>query len=51
VQQVLARKLLAYRNLAARIKSNQMKYCLAEINADRVQLSWNATSVILISKL
>jgi hypothetical protein len=36
VQQLLARKLLAHHNLAAQVKSNQMKDCLAEINADRV---------------
>jgi hypothetical protein len=30
------RKLLAYHNLATLVKTNQMKNCLAEINADRV---------------
>jgi hypothetical protein len=34
--QLLARKLLAHHNLAARVKPNQMKDCLAQINADRV---------------
>ena len=33
-QQLLARKLLAHHNLAAPVKPNQMKDCLAEINAD-----------------
>ena len=36
VQQLFARKLLAYHNLATLVKANQMKDCLAEINADRV---------------
>jgi hypothetical protein len=35
-QQLFARKLLAHHHLAARVKPNQMKDCLAEINADRV---------------
>jgi hypothetical protein len=36
VQQLLARKLLAHYNLAAQVEPNQVKDCLAEINADRV---------------
>jgi len=31
-----ARTLLAHHNLAAQVESNQMKNCLAEINANRV---------------
>jgi hypothetical protein len=36
MQQLLARKLLAHHHLAAQIQPNQVKDCLAEINADRV---------------
>jgi hypothetical protein len=32
----LREKLLAHHNLAAQVEPNQMKDCLAEINADRV---------------
>jgi hypothetical protein len=35
-QQLLAREFLAHHSLAAQVKPNQMKDCLAEINADRV---------------
>jgi hypothetical protein len=38
VQQLLARKLLAHYNLAAQVEPNQVKDCLAKINADRVYL-------------
>jgi hypothetical protein len=34
VQQLLARKLLAYHNFTAQVKTNQIKDCLAKINAD-----------------
>jgi len=36
VQQLLSRKHFAHHNFAAQIKTNQMKDCFAEINADRV---------------
>jgi hypothetical protein len=36
VQQLLARKLLAHHNPALQVEPNQMKDCLAEINADCV---------------
>jgi hypothetical protein len=36
VQQLLPRKLLVHHNFAAQVEPNQMKHCLAEINADRV---------------
>jgi hypothetical protein len=35
-QQLFAPKLLAHNNLAARVKPNQMKHSLAEINANCV---------------
>jgi hypothetical protein len=35
-QQLLARKLLAHCNFAAQVQSDQMKDCLAKINANRV---------------
>src|SRR5216684_7940814 len=36
-QQLYARELLSYHHLAAQVKPDQMKNCLAKINADRVQ--------------
>jgi hypothetical protein len=36
-QQLCARELLAHRDFAAQVKPDQMKNCLAKINADRVQ--------------
>jgi hypothetical protein len=35
-QQLCARVLLAHHNLTAQVKPNQMKDCLAKINADRM---------------
>jgi hypothetical protein len=35
-QQLLAREFLAHHSLAAQVKPNQMKDCLAEIDTDRV---------------
>jgi hypothetical protein len=36
VQQLPPRKLLVHHNFAAHVEPNQMKHCLAEINADRM---------------
>src|SRR5712691_6577385 len=36
-QQLYARELLSHHHLAAQVKPDQMKNCLAKINADRVQ--------------
>ena len=36
LQQLLARKLLAHHGFAAQVHSNQMKDCLAKVDADRV---------------
>jgi hypothetical protein len=36
VQRLPARKVIAQHNLAAQVKPNQIKDCLAEINTDRV---------------
>jgi hypothetical protein len=35
-QQLQSRELLAHHNLATQIETNQMKHCLAKVDADRV---------------
>jgi len=35
-QQLQSRELLAHQNFAAQVETNQMKHCLAKVDADRV---------------
>jgi len=51
MQQLLARKLLAHCDFAAQVKSDQMKDCLAKINANRVYSMGRLLRTLLISHL